>query len=212
VPVNEAKISEHLDLVGEAAEELASEITALFAAAPRWLSLREHYADDDSFATLPGVRQIGDSDEFLVVTGHDHHYFRLRPSVPNCPFHDWTVAQAAGKQSPPQQAIRSRSINPPVFFPSPGAHHCAHIAVDRTKSSPITPENRSRCGNRSGEDQEAFCEIRPFEHNLCCRTCAFVEVCEKAEVFQLPCKRPLKSRISNGVSVVRRLFTRGFRT
>jgi hypothetical protein len=34
-----------------------------------------------------------------------------------------------------------------------------------------------------------FCEIWKFEEHLCCRTCAFEEVCTKAEVFSgLPCK------------------------
>ena len=33
-----------------------------------------------------------------------------------------------------------------------------------------------------------FCEIGRFEWHLCCRTCAFEEVCTKAEVFHLPCQ------------------------
>ena len=59
----------------------------------------------------------------------------------------------------------------------------------KAKSCRITLENRDRCGSRSSGEQGAFCEIWRFEQHLCCRTCAFEDVCTKAEVFQgLPCK------------------------
>jgi hypothetical protein len=34
-----------------------------------------------------------------------------------------------------------------------------------------------------------FCEIFSFEEYLCCRVCAFEEVCTKAPAFRLPCER-----------------------
>ena len=139
VPIKEENIPEHLEEVGAKAEELKAEISALFASAPKWLSLIDHYSDDDSFAVLPGVRQIGHTGEFLVVTGDHLHYLQLEPSVPGCPYHDWTAARDAGRQSPHDRPVSSRSVDPRASFPSPGAHHRAHIAVERTKSSRITP-------------------------------------------------------------------------
>jgi len=78
-------------------------------------------------------------------------------------------------------------INGLVFWNEP--HHCAHRDVISAKGTPITPANRSQCGPRSGRDGQAFCEIWRFEQHLCCRTCAFEEVCLKVAVFQLPCRR-----------------------
>jgi hypothetical protein len=113
----------------------------------------------------------------------------LEPSVPNCPFHDWAACEGAGVASMSAPVV-IRSISPRSFFFSREVHHCAHRDVNSAKASAITSANRDRCGPRSGEAGQAFCEIWRFEQHLCCRTCVFEEVCTKADVFRLPCRRP----------------------
>jgi hypothetical protein len=128
-------------------------------------------------------------DEFFVVTGDKTHYLFPEPSVPQCPHHDWGASHAAGVASMDGAGLQ-RSITPRSFFTSTEMHHCAHRDVAAAKASQITTENRVRCGSRSGEDSQAFCEIWRFETHLCCRTCVFEEVCTKADVFHLPCQPP----------------------
>jgi hypothetical protein len=129
------------------------------------------------------------ASELLVVTGDQTHYLRKEPSVPDCPHHLWAHSNAAGCAANPGP-IEKRSVNPRAFFKSGEQHHCAHREVTVAKASQITASNRDRCGRRSGQEGQAFCEIWRFEEHLCCRTCAFEEVCTEAQVFVLPCQRP----------------------
>ena len=152
------------------------------------LPISMHYDSEDGFETLRGVTECG-KDEFLVITGDKTHYLLPKPSVPNCPFHDWLRANVAGCASNPGPVI-GRSVEPRSFFVSSEPHHCAHRDVNLAKASPITAANKDRCGPRSGQEGRSFCEIWCFEQHLCCRTCTFEEVCTKAAVFRLPCSRP----------------------
>jgi hypothetical protein len=121
-----------------------------------------------------------------VVTGDKTHYLSPEPSVSQCPHHSWGKSHAMGVACNPSP-ILNRSITPRSFFFSDEVHYCAHRDVTAAKSSQLATANRIRCGARSGENSQAFCEIWRFETHLCCRTCAFEEVCTKAEVFHLPC-------------------------
>ncbi len=123
---------------------------------------------------------------YSIVTGQAKHYFRKTPTVIDCQYHDWARASAAHRACN-MVPIMSRQTNPRSFFFSGELHYCAHADVEMLKSSPLTPTNREFCGPRSNKDGEAFCEISKFEKYLCCRTCAFDEVCTRAPVFQLPC-------------------------
>jgi len=157
--------------------------------------LESHYTDTDAFETLRGVTVIRrgipspKSQEFLVVTGDNTHYLLGEPTVPNCPYHDWVRSMNDGYEAG-NAAINKRSTSPRSFFFSGEPHHCAHRDVAAAKASQITPANRESCGLRSGKVLEAFCEIWRFEEHLCCRVCAFQEVCTKAQAFNLPCERP----------------------
>jgi hypothetical protein len=191
VPLKEDELGAHLDLVGSRSDALAGEVVSAFRSQPQWVSMRDHYLDAESFRRLPGVRRINNRDEYLIVTGQSSHYFKEEPSVRDCAHHDWLATRRIDKQWPQEAAIQIPNVKDRTCFPSPRTHHCAHRDVEHVKSSPLTPENRARCGVRSGRDGEAFCEIRSFERHLCCRTCNFEEVCEKAAVFRLPCGRPI---------------------
>lgn len=181
------QLLQHLAEIREAATNLLCEVNNALGTYLQPSSLAKYYGDEESFDLVHGVVECS-KDEFLVITGDKTHYLLPEPSVPQCPHHDWGQSNAAGVACNPP--IMRRSIDPRSFFFSSEIHHCTHRAVATAKSSQITAENRIRCGPRSGHDGQAFCEIWRFESHLCCRTCAFEEVCTKAEVFHLPCQRP----------------------
>lgn len=187
LPHRYEELLRHLGDVEQRARNLLSEVDRQLGTSLQASPLTKHYENEDDFAVLPGVQEIN-RNEFILVTGDASHYLLPEPSIPNCPYHDWWACQRAGVPSNPGP-LGNRSVNPRSFFGSGEPHHCAHRDVCNAKSSPITGANRVRCGARSGRDGQAFCEIWRFEQHLCCRTCAFEEVCTKAEVFHLPCQR-----------------------
>ena len=141
------------------------------------------------FELLKGVCETTKRNEFILITGIESHFLRKEPTVAGCPFHDWQKTLMASEQHPAVAPVVIPSTDQRAFFVTPGSHHCAHRQVYMAKSSQITATNRHHCGSRSGGDHAAFCEIWPFEHHLCCRTCVFEDVCTKASVFHLPCRR-----------------------
>lgn len=187
LPHEAGDLVRHLREVQEAAEHLLSEINRQLGIALQPTPLSKHYGDEDGFAAVPGAYEH-ERDQFLVTTRAKTHYLVPEPSVLGCPYHDWAKCKSARVASNPGP-VMTRSISPRSFFVSAELHHCAHPVVDSAKASQITSSNRDRCGTRSGHDGQAFCEIWRFEQHLCCRTCAFEEVCTKAEVFRLPCQR-----------------------
>jgi hypothetical protein len=42
-------------------------------------------------------------------------------------------------------------------------------------------------GPRSGQNRDVFCEIAPVDEFLCCRLCAFQQVCSASDILRLPC-------------------------
>lgn len=158
-------------------------------------SLAAHYSDPDVFSGLKGVAVedtfcAGTATRYVVVTGSHAHYLRGSPSVPNCPYHDWHRCREKGVAPHQIPVLTPRTRDPRSLFKSGMLHHCAHRDVFAAKSTQITAYNRDRCGPRSSPDNAPFCEVYSFEQHLCCRTCAFEEVCTRAEVFHLPCQLP----------------------
>jgi hypothetical protein len=153
-------------------------------------TLTEHYADD-AFEAMHGIEELlHEEDQFWIVTGQATHYLLPEPTVPDCPFHDFgrSVEQAC-------QALAFPLINPSIetpraFFTNSQLHHCCHEDVDGCKHIQITPDNEARCGTRSGRRGDVFCEMAPVDEFLCCRTCAFQQVCTSSEIFRLPCTIP----------------------
>jgi hypothetical protein len=190
------ELASHLDAVRASAEHLLQEVSGSLGMALAVSPVADHYYAHESFADLCGVievdaRSSNRSSEYLIVTGANTHYFLPEPSVPECPYHDWAESRKEGVESNPGPVMIRRVHDPRSFFKSGEPHHCAHREVGNTKASPITFDNRDRCGPRSGEVGQAFCEIARFEEHLCCRVCAFEEICTKAQVFHLPCERSL---------------------
>ncbi len=192
VPHQPDQLLQHLTAVQEAAINLLGLVNNALGTYFEPPALVKHYEDEESFDAVRGVMECSE-DEFLVVTGAKTHSLLPESSVPLCPHHDWGQSNVAGVACTP--SIMLRSIDPRAFFFSSEMHHCAHRDVAAAKASQIAAENRMRCGARSGQAGQAFCEIWRFESHLCCRTCAFEEVCTKAEVFRLPCQRPKSGKV-----------------
>lgn len=190
IPHSIEKLPSHLEKIENIAVNLLSDINRKLGITLTSTSLTDYYNDEDMFNDLKGVSRLPERPNlFLIVTGNNTHYLIEEPTIPECPHHNWNNSNASGNALQ-EHLIVKRSINPRAFFKSSEQHHCSHQEVHTAKSSQITPNNRNRCGLRSGKDNEAFCEIWSFETYLCCRTCAFEEVCTEAKVFQLPCQRP----------------------
>jgi len=178
-------LAKHFDEVRDDAEALLRKVNEKLGTELTPLSLREHYEDDSAFQDLRGVTEF-EPGRFLIVTGEETHYIRRRTSIRDCPYHDWAACNAQHVASDPGP-IQLRSVKPRSFFRSGEPHHCAHSDVLAAKGSPVRPYNRHLCGCRSASDGQAFCEIWRFEMHLCCRACAFEEVCSAAAAFRLPC-------------------------
>lgn len=184
LPHDRERLGSHILEVKAAAIELNQKVIEHVGRNMPALSLREYYADGDSFQEMPAVIER-QPNEYFVITGSSFHYLLFEPTIQGCPYHNSDVSQAGGVLASPN--ILARSINPRSFFFSGEVHHCTHRDVSAIKASRITAENRMRCGPRSGQDHQAFCEIWRLETRLCCRACVFGGGCDEAEVFNLPC-------------------------
>jgi len=190
IPNNPNYLQTHIDTFNEAAIDLLGKVNSKLGANLVCSSLVDHYADQNLFDELIPIRKVPSRfEEFQIVTGSNTHYLLKQATILNCPYHSWSTSSLEGCATGVSPITRSQVNSPRTIFATDLEHHCSHRDIMQAKSSCITPENRGRCGFRSGRDQEAFCEIWKFEQHLCCRTCAFEDVCTKAEVFQeLPCK------------------------
>jgi hypothetical protein len=188
-------LSDHLNWIEQIATGLLSDINERLVTSLSCATLETHYADEEGFETLQmltGGRRSESSPrsrDCFAVTGANTHFLLKEPTVPDCPHHSWGNCRREGVEMG-AAPLQIRSTAQRAFFISGEPYHCAHRDVAAAKASQITPGNRERCGLRTGRDFEAFCEIWHFEERLCCRICAFEEVCTKAQVFTLPCRRP----------------------
>lgn len=191
IPHLNEQLPQHLELVQHTAATLLREINIRLGADLGARTIEDHFASTADFEILRGVaeekRRSPTFDKRTIVTGQYTHYLRLKPSLTGCQHHDWKNSNAVNRAEPALVPIVKRSTQPRAFFYSGEDHHCAHSEVSDSKSSEITPENQERCGPRSGNLHDSFCEIWAFEKHLCCRTCVFERVCTKAQAFRLPC-------------------------
>lgn len=187
IPHNSDQLPAHLETVRIAAQSLLADTSEILHANLSPTPIEKHFADSTSFATQSGIIKSPE-DQYWIVTGDRTHFLMAEPTVPDCPYHDYANSHLMGVAALSGPILR-RSVDPRSFFYSREAHHCTHQNVALAKSVPITPENRERCGPRSGRDGDAFCEIWSFERRLCCRTCVFETVCTRAQAFSLPCQR-----------------------
>jgi hypothetical protein len=174
IPAGEDQLANHLERVRAQAEQLLADVSAQFGRDFVPVPLTTHYDDPTAFAPMPGVRyRTGEVGErrFIMATGQQTHYLRLKPSVTDCPYHAWLPDHGR------TEAPRGQSVTPPSFFTAGALHYCGHRAVEQVKRSPANDANRDLTGLRSARPGGAFCEIWTLDQFLCCRTCSFEEVC-----------------------------------
>jgi hypothetical protein len=153
-------------------------------------SLTEHYADD-AFEGMHGLEELSDrEDHYWIVTGQATHYLLAAPMDVICPFHELARAREQHCQARETPLMNPSIATPRAFFTNGRPHHCCHEDVAGSKYVLISDENIERCGPRSGRNNDAFCEIAPVDEFLCCRLCAFQQVCSSSDILRLPCTAP----------------------
>ena len=191
VPHHYEQLGDHLYKMQEEAGQLLGKVNEVLDADLKASKIEAHYGSGEMFGSLKGITKLksgGHYEEYLIVTGEYSHYLKPEPSVVGCQHHNWGYSNQQSCAEPRLVSIQRRSTNPRSFFITGEGHHCAHRDVSAAKASQITPDNRGRCGMRSGQNFSAFCEIWAFEKHLCCRTCVFEGVCTEAQSFRPPCK------------------------
>ena len=191
MPFEMENLADHLNEVQQIASNLLSKLNTNLNTNLIPTTIESYFEDTVSFeilhcVTAHRIQSHPEHDEYLIITGQYTHYFKLIPTVLNCPHHTWALSKQKNVAS--LVSIQSRSVEPRSFFKDNEIHHCNHLEVENAKSSQITSQNSDRCGLRSGSNYDAFCEIWKFETRLCCRTCVFENVCTKTQVFNLPCE------------------------
>lgn len=187
VPSRLERIAEHIEAVRADAVRLLERVHRYVGRELQPTSLLEHYADD-AFDGMHGIEELpGRKDDFWIVTGQSTHFLLSAPEEPVCPFHEFGRAREQQCQALPSPLINPSTETPRAFFTNGKPHHCCHGDVSGTKRVLIEDENVDRCGTRSGRDKDVFCEIAPVDEFLCCRLCAFQQVCSSSDIFVLPC-------------------------
>jgi hypothetical protein len=187
LPYRYENLAEHLDAVRTDAELLLQRVQHWLGRPLQPGSLLDHYADD-AFEGMHGVEEIaGREGDFWILTGQRTHFLLSAPEELTCAFHDFGRAREQQCQALENPLINPSIKEPRAFFTNGKAHHCCNEDVSSARHILIGEENLERCGVRSGRNKDVFCEIAPVEEYLCCRLCAFQEVCRSSEMLILPC-------------------------
>ena len=189
---NDSQIDEQYDLIFQSAEKLKHEIEQemnIMVAIPLQ-DISNHYANTNAFHNLPGVKMKASTSctwqEFVLATGTSPHFLTDSTSHRECSYHDSSSANNEGVLH--EIGILTRPvIEPRAFFPSGSCFHCSHEQTYETKTINLTPNSRPQSGQRSGKDNEPFCELFQLDQVLCCRSCAFLGCCSQSDLFRLPC-------------------------
>ncbi len=104
---------------------------------------------------------------YVWYLGKESAPFLSPTDYEGCPFHHHDAADVEG-MGQPDDPIRKRSIQPPVYFPNGSSYHCAHKKVHALR-------------------QQRECPIFYMEEQLCCRACSLKERCWPEGVAELPC-------------------------
>lgn len=102
--------------------------------------------------------------EFLVITGDSWFYKNVAPAGVACALHAWPKARARGVAGPAPSMGHSADS----YTASGDPQHCEHEGLRGLR--------RERC------------HLRSLETHMCCRACAFHQLCwESEELPRLPC-------------------------
>jgi len=174
IPHSYVELGQHIASINQAAAALLRTVNTEIGAAftPSLTADFPGFSPPPKFGTsaLAAPRMMRSSTkafEFLLSTGASGHFLLEQPSIAQCAGHSSSDCHALG-ESVDVPPIMSRSFDPASFFMTSEPHHCAHRTVHQRR--------------------EARCQILAFEGFLCCRACAFQNICWSGEeLAQLPC-------------------------
>lgn len=192
-------LQKHLNIFRDMSRQFKSHIetTAFDNRELPVVSVIEHCASIDALRIRPLSERISTDrsrEEYIFFTGAEHHYLKADDASKLCDFHCHKVATSLNMATQTQTFVLP-TTDPRSYFLDNREHHCRHEYVEQNKSvlvtvqkNPATGQNgNKKFGHRSREVGSAFCLIWPIENYLCCRTCTFHPVCDKAETYSLPC-------------------------
>jgi hypothetical protein len=167
VLVWDSQLPEEMAAVRGHAEQLVAELKAQrdlsFVAA---IEFEETIPKDPPLPSSRLLRQDA-ADSFIMYLGTETHPFVDPGGFAGCPYHFYGEAFKEGVAAEPP--IYKRSTEPPAYFPSGTAQHCAHGGVHARRAK--------------------RCAIRAMDEFLCCKACALQARCWPDEAPTFPCKR-----------------------
>lgn len=169
-PVVLRKDSELRDDMEEIEARAGRLVDALNAQHPVELVDAARFEAEQPVRLFPATRLLDReaSNSFVLHLGDRRRPLLDTEDFDNCPFHAHGPAHAIGRAIPVAPILR-RSSNPPAYFPSGSALHCAHRGVHRQR--------------------EESCPIRALDDFLCCRRCALQTRCWPGGFEGFPCQR-----------------------
>lgn len=166
VLVDDVQLSMEMATVRAHAEQLVSELRPQrelrFVSA---VGFEETISKPPPFPSSRLLRRDA-TDRFVMYLGKEAHPFVDPGAFSGCPYHYYGEAVKEGVAAEPP--IYKRSTDPPAYFPSGSAQHCAHGRVHAQKA--------------------ARCAIRAMDEFLCCRACALQTRCWPDGAPTFPCR------------------------
>lgn len=165
VLVEDARLPEEMAAISDQAKKLVSDLEP-----QRKLSLVTAVVFEETVTKAPPfpssrLLRRDAADRFVMYLGTETHPFVDPGEFAGCPYHFYGTAKKEGVAVEPP--IYKRSIEPPAYFPSGSAQHCAHGEVHARRAK--------------------RCAIRAMDEFLCCRACALQNRCWPDGAPAFPC-------------------------
>jgi len=167
VLVEDAQLPEEMAAIRVHAEKLVSDLEP-----QRELSFVTAVAFEETVTKAPPfpssrLLRRDAADRFVMYLGTETHPFVDPGEFAGCQYHFYGEAKKEGVAAEPP--VYKRSTEPPAYFPSGSAQHCAHGGVHAQRAT--------------------ICAIRAMDEFLCCRACALQVRCWPDGAPTFPCAR-----------------------
>ncbi|MEO2219638.1 hypothetical protein ABGV49_21505 [Chromobacterium vaccinii] len=165
---SEAELANDMRAIHEQAEVLIAKLRT-----HRDLHLVDAAALESSIPKIPRfpstrlLRRVADN-RFVMYLGENTHPFVDPGAFAGCPYHSYGAAFKEGVAASAAPILRP-STEPPAYFPSGSARHCAHGGVHALRAKK--------------------CAIQGMDSFLCCRACALQARCWPDGAPSLPCSK-----------------------
>jgi hypothetical protein len=144
------------------------------------------YLDTEVYRELPGL-QAYNSWKYLLVTGDTTHFIIKNTNYDQCPFHSADIAARLNCLN--QDVPHGPSVSIRTHLSVGTTSCCVHRHVHEVKRIQVNEINRERFSPRTEVEDGPFCRLWGFEKFLCCKCCAFQNVCSISIGNAMPCGR-----------------------